>query len=390
MTTAPSLHDYAAQEAASARAEDPSVTVEGDRATATLEAGASIGDIDALLASFGLDPAEWTVDRVKANKWTSGSHLCEQLTVHLSASVARRLPKPARVDGPRYDQGVAPSTLVESGKPRLVVQLPDQQAPYHDRALHELVLEWLSDHQPQAVVLSGDLFDFPSISRHRKNPKLHTTAQQSIDAGYGLIRDYREAAYLCKEWVLTEGNHEVRLQNYLLDIGAGEIAELRRAGESVDVPPVLSLVHLARLDELGVQVQDSAYGGYPYPHYDLTPEFGIYHGWVVRPEAGASARATIEKLGRSAGVGHTHRGAIVTSNDPRRKMIGVEAGTLAQVEGGLGYEVAPNWENGFAVYRVYPSGQVHPSLAFYRDGELFWEGWSYRHSARGVKRFTAA
>jgi hypothetical protein len=382
-----SLSDYAAAHATSARAEDPSVDVRGDQATAVLPAGASIGSLDDLLGRFGLDPAEWVVDRVKANTWTSGSAVCEQLTAHLTATLARRLPKPARVDGPKYDRHVVPEGVaVYDGRPKLVAQLPDQQAPYHDKALHELVLEWLSDHQPQAVVLSGDLFDFPSLSKHRKNLKMDTRAQESIDAGYSIIRDYREAAYLCNEFALVEGNHEVRLQNYLLDLGAAELVELRQAGSPVDVPAVLSLQHLARMDELGVSVPSSPYGSYPYPRYALAPDFDIWHGWVVRPEAGASALATIRKTGRSGGVGHTHRAAIVQLNDPARKLIGVEAATLAQIEGGLGYEVAPNWENGFAVYRVYPNGMVHPSLAFYRDGVLTWEGWSAKLTARGVRR----
>lgn len=362
-----SLADYASSQTPSSRAENPSVEVRGDQATAILAEGAQIGQLDELLDRFGLDPSEWTVERVKVG---------QNLTAYLSASLARRLPKPARLDGPAYEPFVYPEDVrVYDGRPRLVVQLPDQQAPYHDRHFHDLTLEWLSDHQPDAVVLSGDLFDFPSISRHRVNLKMETKAQQSIDSGYEIIRDYRQAAYLCKEWAVIYGNHEVRLQNYLLDIGAREIAELRRAGEPASVPPALSLRHLARLDELGVQVPESPYGSYPHPRYELTPEFDIWHGWVVRPDAGASARATIAKTGRSAGVGHTHRAAIVTLNDPVRKLIGVEAGTMAQIKGGLGYEVAPNWENAFAVYRVYGSGAVHPSLAFYRDGELIWEGW---------------
>ena len=383
MTT--SLNDYAAEQATLSKADPPSVEVRGDQATAVLPEGAAIGDLDALLARFKLDPAEWIVDKVKANQWTSGSQVCEQLTAHLSATLARRLPRAARTDGPKYDSRTVPEGVVVSdGRPKLVVQLPDQQAPYHDKALHELVCEWLSDHQPQAVVLSGDLFDFPSLSKYRKNLKMYTRAQESLDAGYSVIRDYREAAYLCKEWVLLEGNHEVRLQNYLLDIGAEELVALRRAGEPVDVPGVLSLQRLARLDELGVRVSESPYGAYPYPKYELTPDFDIYHGWAVRPEAGSSALATITKTGKSAGVGHTHRAGIITLNNPVRKLIGVEAATLAKIEGGLGYEVAPNWENGFAVYRVYPNGLVHPSLAFYRDGTLVWEGWSAKITGRGV------
>lgn len=368
------------------RLDDPGVTRSGDDVTAVLRPGESLADLDELLKKRGLDPSEWQVVSTTVNEWESGAIVngawttitLHQLKVQLRPIMNRVLP--ARIDGPL----LVPKVKLKSiGRPRTAVQLPDQQAPYHDERLHELVCEWLRFNQPDSVVLSGDLFDFPSISKHRKNRKMSTTAQRSIDAGYRIVRDYRQAAPDAA-FVLVPGNHEVRLENFLLDRDAEEIADLRRAGDPSSAPPLLSLAHVARLDELGVDVVDSPHSSYPHPHYRLTDDFDIWHGWMVRPESGASALATIRKTGRSAGVGHTHRAGIVTLNDPARKLIGVEAGTLARVEGGLGYEVAPNWENGFAVYVIHDDGMVHPSLAYYRDGTLVWGWQSYRPSAAGV------
>lgn len=368
--------------------EDPGIAIQDeDSATVTLAAGQQLSDVTAMLTKRGLDPADWQIDRVTVNEWESGTVVdgdwitvtLHQLKVLLKPIM--RLVKPARLDGPLY----RPSARVVSDQAKLVVQLPDQQAPYHDRELHDFVCEWLARNRPDAVILSGDLYDFPSVSKYRKNLKMVTTAQQSIDAAYGIVRDYREATPMTPEWVLIPGNHEVRLENFLLDRGDQEIVELRRAGDGPEVSPVLSLNHLGRLDELGVQVASSPYGSYPYPHYELTPDFDIYHGWIVRPESGGSALGTIRKTGKSGGVGHSHRACIVHLNDPVRKLTGVEAGALAKIEGGLGYDVAPNWENAFAVYRVYPNGLVHPSLAIYRDGSLIHEGQRYYRDAVGIK-----
>lgn len=368
--------------------EDPGIQVDDDEsATVTLAPSQRLSDVPAMLAKRGLNAEDWQIERTTVNEWESSSMVDGSwitVTLHQLKVVLKpimRLVKPARVDGPIY----RPSARVASDQARLVVQLSDQQAPYHDRELHELVCEWLSRNRPDAVIMSGDLYDFPSVSKYRKNLKMVTTAQQSIDAAYGIVRDYRDATPMTPEWVLIPGNHEVRLENFLLDRGDQEILELRRAGDGPEISPVLSLGHLGRLDELGVTIASSPFGSYPYPHYKLTPNFTLWHGWVVRPQSGYSVLATIEKTGESAGVSHTHRAGIVHLNNPIRKLTGVESGTLAKVEGGLGYDVAPNWENAFAVYRVYSNGLVHPSLAIYREGELIWEGQRYYRDATGIK-----
>lgn len=368
------------------RLDDPGVSRANDALTVTLKPGEDLSDLDAMIRRRGLDPADWQVVNTTVNEWESGALVSGQWTtvvlhqLKILMKPSFNAVRPARLDGPVWASGGDQDSYAK--RSRRVVQLPDQQAPYHDLALHAMVCEWLRVNRPDVVVLSGDLFDFPSISKHRSNRRMHTTAQRSIDAGYAIVRDYRQACPSA-EFVLVPGNHEVRLENFLVDRDAEEIAELRRAGDP-DGKPLLSLGYVARLDELGVQVMDSEYSGYPHPHYRLTDSFDIWHGWVVRPEAGASALATIRKTGRSGGVGHTHRAGIVSLNDPGRKLIGVEAGTLAKIEGGLGYEVAPNWENAFAVYVVHPGDHVHPSLAYYRDGVLFYGNQIYRQSAAGI------
>lgn len=368
--------------------DDPGVSRTDDSLTVTMKAGGELGDLKALLQKRGLNPDDWQVANVTVNEWESGAIIDGEwttITLHqlkVSLKPSFNFVKPARLDGPTWERDGF-GALAMSTRQRIVAQLPDQQAPYHDRGLHEMVCRWLQANAPTEVVLSGDLFDFPSVSKHRKNPKIQTTAQQSIDAGYEIIRDYQQATPWTQRWILVPGNHEVRLENFLLDRGAEEIVSLRRAG-APEEKPLLSLSHVARLDELGVEVMESPFSSYPHPRYAMTDDFDIWHGWMVRPESGASALATIRKTGRSGGVGHTHRAGIVSLNDMDRKLIGVEAGTLARIEGGLGYEVAPNWENAFAVYQIHEGGMVHPSLAYYRENTLVYNNQIYRQTAAGV------
>ncbi len=112
------------------------------------------------------------------------------------------------------------------------------------------------------------------------------------------------------------------------------------------------------------------------------------HGWLARKGSGATALATLTYLGHSVIVGHTHRQALVYHTQHKidgrvRIHCGIEAGTLAQVSGGLGYAVAPDWQPGFCTVYLNPDGTFSPSLATYVSGRLLWQGQAYWHDERG-------
>lgn len=342
-------------------------------------------DIRALIENRGLNPDEWVVERVKVNEWESAAKINDewqtvqlhQLTVWLTGRP--QLPEPARIDGPRF-------TPVKDGPitaaSRLVVILPDQQvqAPGegYDPKLHELVLRWLELNQPDQVVLTGDLCDLPGVSRHRLNPRATNDVNACVTGSYYVLRDYREATPTAR-MSLIPGNHEKNLQNHIID-KAPALYGLRRGDTT---PVVLSLPYLLRLDELGVEwVQ--AKDGEEWPHSALTlsPHLQARHGWLARSKSGQTALATLEHLGHSVIVGHTHRqGAVFQTKheiDGRQRVLcAIEAGTLALVEGGLGYSVASNWQNGGVAVRVRPDGTWTHSFLTYTNGALRFEGQTF-------------
>lgn len=277
------------------------------------------------------------------------------------------------------------------GPAKLYAILPDQQAPLHDARLHELVLRWLDTNRPDGKIYSGDLIDLTSISRHGWNPRIvrnpYEDTQHSIDVTNKLLWDYHEASGKQGDDWLIPGNHEERMQKFIIS-NAPQIYGLRRASRGEDVEPALSLQSLLGLKELGIQWAGGDAGDWPHARVRLSKHLEVRHGWLARKHAGATAHATLEHLNRSVIVGHTHRMATVfkTRHDPdgsAKVLVGVEAGTLARFD--LGYAVDPDWQQGFTVVRVHDDGTFHISHATYVGGVLWWEGQRFKNTAgKGV------
>lgn len=349
-----------------------------------------MGDIGQMMRKYGLNPDDWQVERTVVNEW-AGYH---QLKVTLVPRLHMLLPSPARLDGPKYTT-VKPVAGFQDSE--LVVILPDQQIPFQDDNLHQLVCDWLSYNKPDRMILSGDFYDFPSISRHPT--KAHELkmggVQECLDTGYRIARDYVDAAGpTCHERIIIPGNHEFRIQKFLLET-VPQLFNLRRAADP-ETERLLSLAHLSRLDELGFTwAKDPVYEeDYPQGHVMLGGKLAVYHGWVARSKSGESALKTLEHLGHSVVVGHTHRQADVAhtfheSNGQLRTLRGVEAGTLARVRGGLGYTVAPNWQPGFVTVRLFPNGLFNIELAKYVNGVLIWGDQTYGKQRPTKRRLEA-
>lgn len=330
------------------------------------------GDLDRLLRSRNLDPADWVVVRCRVNEWADQ----RQLRVDLEPTETMLIP--ARVDGWR-----APTPKPRKraqGEPELVAFFGDHHVPFHDEGLHEAVVAWLKEFKPDRAIMLGDLLDFDQVSRHRKTPEWTATLQDTIDQGYAVLRAYIEASPNTA-WTMLDGNHEDRLRKAILDYLYATYG-LRRA-ESPEENPVLSVPFLLRLDELGVEWVKSATGSYEDAQVNVTSELAARHGWIARKGSGASALQTIDHLRYSVVIGHTHRQSVVfhtahsITGEPKT-LLGCEAGTLAQVRHGLGYAQAPDWQNGFATASIWPDGQFNVQLAQWVDDRLLWRDWCYQ------------
>jgi hypothetical protein len=333
---------------------------------------------DDLLKEHGLEPDEWEVTGLKANEWGSPTgNALSQLSVNFKRVTPVNFIVPARTEGYRPTKTKRRAT----GQPELVVLVGDQQAPFNDPVLHERFTSWLNENEPNRGVLIGDTVDFPDISRHRFNPDNSARVQECIDTGYNLLRDYVQASEQT-QWTKLPGNHDERIRNTLID-WAVELYGVRRAAleDQEEEDAVLSVQHLLRLDELGIDFIDPK-GPYDQAQVKLSKYLGVRHGWLTKKGAGQSALATLEHLGYSVVVGHTHRQSLVhkTTHDidgNPTTLMGAEAGCMCIIRDGLGYAVNPDWQNGFATATIWPDGTFKIDLATYFDGVLVWRDQRY-------------
>lgn len=354
-----------------------------------------------MLVERGYDPADWTVASLTVNEWESprtkdrGVRLLRQTKAHLTRvipdedtpwgqflhAVTDALQRNSRA----RRRPLKPAT----GEPTVAVLIGDDQAPWVNWPLHEATCEALADLQPDRLVYMGDGFDFDQMSRYEvEHPEWQSSVNEGLKVGHRVLAERLEAAgWPQADYV--EGNHEHRLQKYLLK-RAKELFGVKAAHLPEDAPSVLSVRYLAGLDALGFDVAESDHGAYPHPNIAITDDYIATHGWVARKGAGQSALASVERLQSSIAVGHTHRLAVghVTrwnaDGDPIVYTT-AESGTMADLVG-LGYSKNPDWQGGWLTVTVWPDGHHTTDLARWEGDTLHWRDRRWTVTKTGVRR----
>ena len=298
---------------------------------------------------------------------------------------------PVRVVGGRTSKTAATT-------PTAVI-LPDMQVGYyrgadgeleatHDERALAVAIAVLRDARPSLVVLVGDNLDLPEMGKYRTTPAYRQTMQAAIDRAAGIAAEIRAAAGPDARIVWLAGNHEERLPRYILDNAAAAFG--LRQGNTPDGWPVMSVPHLCRLDEVGVEYL----AGYPASQVWITPTLRVIHGDRV-----ASGGSTAHKyLGAGDPVsviyGHIHR--IETAfrtrvgHDGARTVLAASPGCLARIDGavpsvkgGVDVDGRPlvrfeDWQQGLAVVPFDPdSGRFAYEQVAILDGCAWWRGKVY-------------
>lgn len=364
---------------------------DGDKADVTSSAKPTLimDDPDAMLAERGLNPKDWIIEGATVNEWDGPSQ--EGMVTYHQAKLHLKRKADTQVLPARSDGWIAPPRKKGSDtKTKLIVVTGDQQAPFHDENLHHLFCGWLEENQPDEGVALGDKVDFPDISRHRLDPENTARVNECIQSGYDLFRGYRSAS-LDTRWLFMPGNHDERLRNILLDKPSVQpLYGIKQADAPEEAgPPVLTLPHLLRLDELGIEYVDPE-GPYDLAQINLSTKLAVRHGWLARQGSGVSALATLEHLGYSIIVGHTHRQSIVykTTHDIEHgttTLTAAEAGCMCRVEQQPlkgrkwpNFTPLPDWQQGFTTVTIHPDGFFRIENATYVNGTLLWRDQRYR------------
>ena len=376
----------------------PGMKLKGDdgEITGAPVVGLHMDDPDAMLRERGLEPEDWFVDGATINEWdgptaADGPHGGEPITYHQAKLHIKRKRPEAQLVAARSDGWIAPDPKPQRiGKQRLIVVVGDQQAPFHDKGLHELFCGWLKENAPDELVSLGDTVDFPTISRHKPDPENAAEVNECIQSGYDLLRDYRASAPTTRMRKLA-GNHDERLRNFLLErhrtvslYGVKQADTPEGKGEQALGPKFLM-----RLDELKIEYVDPE-GPYDLAQINLSPKLAVRHGWIARKGSGTSALDTLEHLGYSVIVGHTHRQSLVykTTHDidgAPTTLTAAEAGCMCRVnqmpiDGRRwpNYSPVPDWQQGFSTVTIHPDGLFRIDNATYVNGTLLWRDQSYR------------
>lgn len=282
-------------------------------------------------------------------------------------------------------------------KHKVAIALPDPQIggrflfdkgwdPFHDEAAMDVALQLVSfleeTDRVDWVINLGDFLDLPSQGRFDQEAGFAGTTQRAIDRGHLFLQQQRAAAGPEAEIVLIEGNHDRRLEKYILSNSAAAWG-LKRA--NMDELPVMSLPYLLRLDEIGVNYIDA----YPAGAFWLTPTIRAIHGNKARSNGSTAAAYTNADPHISTVFGHAHRLEIqsrtVFNRDEAIRSVAVSPGCLCRVDGavpsvngsthvdGTPAKYYENWQQGVAVI-VIENDVPYVELVEIRNGVAWFRG----------------
>ena len=311
---------------------------------------------------------------------------------------------PAWADGPKWPvvqqakptliKAVVAKKLKISGGMKTAVILPDPQIgfrrlpngtldPFHDEKAMSVALQVIAKTQPDTIVNLGDFLDFPMFGKFVQEPAFALTAQMSIDRGHQFLAEQRAAAPDA-HIVVLEGNHDRRLQNFIIN-NAQAAFSLQRANQP-ESWPVMSVPFLLRFEELGVEYVDA----YPAGRYWLNDRLNCQHGHIVR-SGGSTAKAIADDERVSSIHGHIHRIEMhyktVNVRDGGRTNFAMSPGCLCRIDGTvpstkgstdiMGRPVTSfeNWQQGLAVV-TYEDGDAPFALEhiYINDGFAIFRG----------------
>lgn len=287
------------------------------------------------------------------------------------------------------------------GQYRVAVILPDPQIgfrdlkgrldPFHDERAMDVALQitaWLEENERVDEVINlGDFLDLPAQGRFEQEPSFASTTQEAIDRGHLFLQQQRGAAGPQAKIVLIEGNHDRRMEKFILANTASAFG-LKRA--NTDELPVMSLPYLLRLKEIGVEYIDA----YPAGAFWLTDKLRAVHGDKVRSGGSTAAAYTNSSPHISTIFGHVHRQELQAKTVFDRtgpiRSVAVSPGCLCRVDGavpsvngstkidGTPATFYENWQQGLAVISYKKNGDFFTELVQIVDGVAVFRGREFR------------
>lgn len=250
--------------------------------------------------------------------------------------------------GQRRPHGLAPMPKAEptfpgwcplqvDGPVRVGV-LSDIHVPYHDEQALGIAIDKCKSEKCNVLLLNGDAMDFYALSRWEKDPRKRDFIRE-IERGVELIR-YLRSEFPKARIIYKLGNHDERLENYLID----------KAPELLGLP-CLQLSSLLEFDKCKIEeVRDSR----PVILGKLYAIHGHEYRFSIANPVNA-ARGLFLRAKTSAVCGHFHRSASHSEGSLAGHIVTTFAtGALCNLR--YNYSPINDHNHGFAVVDVAKDG----------------------------------
>jgi hypothetical protein len=342
--------------------------------------------LEQLLEHSKVDLDIWNVDRHVTNKWEVGAkdlagNIVTSPLFQVKAWLSKKLPDEQQfptIKKVRFNMPELPPRPVMVKPFKTTIVIGDSQIgflrstrsnelkPFHDRRAMDIVLQVLSEKQPDEVILLGDMLDMTEASKYRQLPEFFNTMQPAINELGWYIHMIRLACPNAKI-VFMHGNHEQRLPYAIMD-NMHYSYKLKPYNKDFEV---LSLANLLNLKEVNVDIIED----YPSGEYWVNDVFKIVHGEHSKP-----ARE-LKVTGVSTLMGHFHKigteSKTIFNRDERLPILVSTIGCLCTTDGTVPATTSkPEWQQGFA-YIESTDNDFNLNHIRIRDGVALFQGKVY-------------
>jgi hypothetical protein len=227
--------------------------------------------------------------------------------------------------------------------------------PGHRTTMQMAFIKFAHDLRPEAIVLNGDVCDFPQISKHPSiGWESRPTVKQELEAVGDFLGDLLKGLKRTTRRAWCAGNHDLRFESRI----------------------AANLPELAGLD--GVHLKDRFPQWTPCWRVDLNDDIVIKH----RGQGGEHADwNNVVKGGKTMVTGHDHRANVTAYRDYRGVRWGVRCGYMgespldSQFVHYLEANEAMPWIPAFAVLTIRDGRLLWPELVTkHDDGTVNWRG----------------
>lgn len=254
---------------------------------------------------------------------------------------------------------------VQEGGVITALEWGDSHFPYQDDATLSIVGQIAEILQPTYLIHKGDLLDCYDLSRFDQDPYRIHSLQDEINLGRSHLVQMRMRC-LKSEFFLLEGNHEERLKRAIWNMKGQQkaLAYLTQFRQAMTWPSLLGLADL----NITFVPYDSKQA-----RHKILPKWITKHGNAVRKFSGYTAKAELEKYGRSGSSGHTHRLGMHMRSDHNGAHAWLETGCTCILN--PEYMPDPDWQNGCVVMTFEPAtGAFQAEPIFIANGLAVWRG----------------